>query len=148
MRKRPTTDIRVCFNCNKSKTYIQEGKYERWYKHEGHWVCFKCWYKLVYFPKMGRTNYKKYYPQRLKSQSNRKLLFRDKVIILPIKIKTGQCEWCKKKIGELFINSRGKEATIKNTNIHHVEYHEDDPLKDTVELCVSCHSKESSRLRR
>ena len=30
--------------------------------------------------------------------------------------------------------------------MHHIKYHDDDPLKDTVELCVSCHNKEGFRL--
>jgi len=30
--------------------------------------------------------------------------------------------------------------------MHHIQYHEDDPLKDTVELCGRCHIAESIRL--
>ena len=35
---------------------------------------------------------------------------------------------------------------IKRTHIHHIEYHDEDPFKSTVELCVSCHDKEGRRL--
>ena len=61
--------------------------------------------------------------------------------------RTGVCAWCGKKKGDEYINTRGKTAIIKFTNIHHIAYH-DDPLKDTVELCNSCHTKESMRLRK
>jgi hypothetical protein len=45
--------------------------------------------------------------------------------------RTGQCSICLRKVGE----------GIKQTQIHHINYH-DDPLKDTIEVCVSCHNKQ------
>lgn len=46
-------------------------------------------------------------------------------------VRTGICSLCGKK---------GK------THIHHIEYHDDDPKKDTIEVCPACHFKESVRL--
>jgi hypothetical protein len=45
----------------------------------------------------------------------------------------GQCSICGKS------DSR--------TEIHHIKYHLDNPLKDTVELCISCHKNEHVKLR-
>lgn len=59
------------------------------------------------------------------------LSFKDKTIHLKQNPRKGVCQRC------------GKQGV---TDIHHTQYHEDDPLKDTVELCVSCHTKESWRL--
>ena len=30
----------------------------------------------------------------------------------------------------------------KRTGLHHFQYYDNDPLKDTMELCNSCHRKE------
>ena len=57
----------------------------------------------------------------------------------------GQCEKCGLKIGDEYINYYGKKTTIKTTNIHHINYHENDPLKDTIELCVPCHNKQRKK---
>lgn len=35
-----------------------------------------------------------------------------------------------------------KGIDCKITHMHHLEYHPEDPLKDTIELCSSCHKKE------
>lgn len=52
--------------------------------------------------------------------------------------------WYKAKIVLLKENPRkgicfncGKEP--KRTEIHHMEYHDEDPLKDAIELCDHCH---------
>ena len=31
------------------------------------------------------------------------------------------------------------------TAMHHLQYHKEDPLKDTIELCLSCHGKVHSK---
>jgi hypothetical protein len=30
----------------------------------------------------------------------------------------------------------------EHTHLHHINYHDDDPLKDTIELCRFCHAKQ------
>lgn len=71
--------------------------------------------------------------------------FKDKVIFLPSNPRKGVCSWCGRKKGEFFINNRNKLRYVK-TAIHHIKYHDDNPLKDIVELCSSCHGKEGFRL--
>lgn len=39
-----------------------------------------------------------------------------------------------------------KGIDFQRTNLHHLAYDDNDPLKDTVELCVGCHTKEHYRL--
>ncbi len=80
---------------------------------------------------------KQYYEQR----RYKELLFKNKRLILKDEPKTGVCQMCKKKVGDQFIAWRGKIKTIKFTHIHHTKYNNDDPLKDTMELCPSCHCK-------
>ena len=76
----------------------------------------------------------------------RKILFRRKQFYLEKPPRTGICSLCHRKIGDHYIDAKGKDVTIERTHIHHDEYHDDDVLKDTRELCMSCHMKESWRL--
>jgi len=34
------------------------------------------------------------------------------------------------------------------TDIHHIQYHDYDPLRDTIELCVGCHNKTHPKSRK
>lgn len=56
-----------------------------------------------------------------------KIRFKDKTIRLKENPRTGICYFC------------NKQNCI--THIHHLEYDDKDPLKYTIELCRSCHSK-------
>ena len=68
----------------------------------------------------------KFNPQRLK--------YKGKQIRINVNPRTGVCSWC------------GRQDM--QTQMHHfAEYHDDDPLKDTIELCASCHKKEFWRLK-
>jgi len=50
--------------------------------------------------------------------------------------RTGYCSLCDNNI---------YDGTCKRTSIHHfAQYHDDDPLKDTIELCNSCHAYETN----
>lgn len=69
-------------------------------------------------------------------RKTKRIVFKGKRIWLKVYPRTGVCSNCKRKVGE----------GIKQTAMHHLQYHPEDPLKDTVELCPSCHDKESWRL--
>ena len=61
-----------------------------------------------------------------------RLQFKGKTLLLKENPRKGICSKCGKKT---------------RTHIHHfAEYHENNPLKDTIELCSSCHAYESWRL--
>ena len=112
--------MRVCSNCGSNNTRINEGKYEQWYKYNGNYLCNNCHAKL-----WNRNN-----PDRVKFNSSRRINPRGKGnIVVAVNPRKGICSWC------------GRQGL---TDIHHIEYNED-PLKDTIELCRSCHSKETRK---
>ena len=86
---------------------------------------------------------KLYYRKRL-------LNYKNKVVLLQLDepIRKGQCQQCKKKIGDTYINYKGKEKIIKETHTHHYsEYNDNNMLKNTIELCAHCHGQESAKKR-
>jgi hypothetical protein len=87
-------------------------------------------------------------PKHKKLWGEKRLQFKNKRINLSHNPRQNKCSWCKKGIGDEYIDSRGNPAKIKRMHLHHIEYHEEDPLKDTFTLCPSCHLKESQRLRK
>jgi hypothetical protein len=125
--------MRVCSNCNLNKSYVRKDGYENWYRHKDGYFCQKCYHRLITNP----INNKKHRPRQLVWTPN------DKRLLLKESPRKGICQKCGKKIGDEYVNYRGKPAIIKQTQIHHFEYHEDDPLKDTIELCGHCHGQES-----
>jgi hypothetical protein len=66
-------------------------------------------------------------------KSHNHILFKHKTIYLQSNPRDGICSQC------------GKTGI---THIHHTEYHDDDPLRDTIELCRSCHAYETWKQRR
>lgn len=123
--------MRICNNCKSTKTYIgKEGK-ERWRLNEGKYYCQKCYGRLV-------GNKKYYNPIKQKifnaihNPKRIRLNFKGKTIMLKENPRKGICERC---------------GFIGYTHIHHIQYHDDDPLKDTIELCASCHAFETHRLK-
>ena len=105
--------MRICSNCGSDKTYMRNDRAKprpHWHKHNDKWYCQKCAFKLFLTSKYTK----------------RRLTYRGKKITFPYNIRSGICQWCKKK-GITFL--------------HHIKYHDDNPLKDTIEICKSCHSK-------
>lgn len=68
----------------------------------------------------------------------RRITFKGKRVFLTENPRTGECSHCHRKVGE----------GIQKTQMHHIKYHKDDPLKDTVELCSGCHSKAHAKIRK
>jgi len=121
MRKR--IGFRVCLKCGSNTTYIDSRNYEHWHIfNDGH-ICSKCWHKYIGNPRV--------------------MVFKDTRVRLKDGPRKGKCLKCGKGIGDEYINAHGKVAVIKKTNMHHEQYHNDNVLKDAIEVCVSCHSKES-----
>jgi hypothetical protein len=60
--------------------------------------------------------------------------------------RTGVCNWCRAVKGQ--INAlTGKFCRL--THMAHISYyHDDDPLKDTIELCESCHHRYDAQFRK
>ena len=133
---------RVCYSCGSDKTYIPKTGHPHWYKHDGNLYCQKCNNNLFVNPKWRSIND----PIWNKYRNPRRIKFRGRRISLTIIPRTGQCSYCKKRVGDEFIDQYGKTRIIKHTQMHHIQYHPEDPLKDTVELCPQCHVKESWKL--
>jgi len=108
--------MRVCVNCGSDKTYLQKGKWESWYKHKDGYLCHNC-HALLW----NKNN-----PDRVKINSLNRINPKGKKnVSIGFNPRKGVCSKC---------GFKGK------TDIHHIAYH-NDLLKDTVELCRSCHSK-------
>ena len=120
---------RMCVSCDSTTTYMDQNGWPNWRFHDGYWLCKKCYTRYVANPvyrvKWGHINDLKY--------RGRKIQFRDQIIILSEAPRKGVCELCHRSINK---------GEIKRTNMHHMEYHDDDPLKSTIELCVGCHNKQ------
>jgi len=67
-----------------------------------------------------------------KSDMKNRILFLDQRIFLSENPRKGLCKSCYRSI---------EKKEIKQTQIHHFEYHKDNLLKDTIELCVRCHRR-------
>jgi hypothetical protein len=79
----------------------------------------------------NHPNYKKLQDKKLRPVYNKKRVrFKGKQIFTKLMPRTGYCSKCSNNIFD---------GSCKITVIHHIQYHDDDILKDTVELCVSCH---------
>jgi len=61
------------------------------------------------------------------------ITYKDKQVYVEENPRNGVCNYCR----------RVRDNTYKKQfAIHHVQYHDDNPLKDTIESCPACHSRE------
>jgi hypothetical protein len=116
---------RVCVICSVTET--------KWSWHRGFigWLCHRCYVRTVLNPIWN----KKRTPEISKKYNSRQLTFKGKQVYLKENPRKGVCSICNSKVGE----------GIKNTSMHHIQYHPEDPLKDTIELCTSCHNKQHKK---
>ncbi len=68
-------------------------------------------------------------PVKIQIKNKRRILFKNKQLYIKERILIGVCNLCRAVVG----------LDCKRTSMHHIEYHEEDILKDTIELCNSCH---------
>jgi hypothetical protein len=127
---------RVCYACGTDKTFIDK-RYNReyWIRNndkENNVLCSKCYAKYFTGPKYGPALHKKW--DRI--YSGRVLSYKGSNKLLKENPKTGKCSKC----------GRIKGIDCKRTSIHHEQYHDDELLKDTYELCNSCHMKMTWKL--
>jgi len=89
----------------------------------------KLWWKNN--PEKTKGYHKKWNP--INNPKRIRLRFKDKSVLLKENPRKGICSKCCKK---------------GYTHIHHLEYHNNDVLKDAIELCASCHAYETWKSRR
>jgi hypothetical protein len=115
----------ICLECGTNNTYIDKKGVERWIRDKRRIICKRC-YDRQYNRKNPRK--RKELDKKWNAIKNpKRLVFKGKRVVLSFNPRKGICRICFKQ---------GK------THMHHLEYHEDDPLLYTIELCESCHSKE------
>jgi hypothetical protein len=125
------TEQKKCVNCNTTETYVNRKGYEVWRNDEkGNVLCKRCWQNLIANPKYNPAGHKKFNPRRL--------TFKNKQIFIPYDFRTGVCNLCR----AVFPFDTAK------VDFHHEKYDESDPLKYTIEICASCHVRETWRLRK
>lgn len=107
---------RICSECQTTTSY------DNWrLDGKGGWWCKSCYMKFYY---RERPSYFWYKDKILWDKQQRRL-------------RKGVCVFCGAKKGDIHPNSGKVILTVRA----HIEYHDDDPLKDTIELCQSCHRK-------
>jgi hypothetical protein len=122
--------MRICCNCGSDKTRIRKrdnrpSPIQEWYKYKDGYICNKCYCKLIDNPKWNYIN------------NPKQLRYKGRGIQLKENPRTGYCSLCTNNI---------YDGSCKRTHMHHfAEYHDDDPLRDTIELCVSCHRREHGK---
>lgn len=110
---------RVCSTCGSETTYVLKRlKQVQWRRHPitKKWLCHKCYCKFVSDPK--------------------RIVFQHKKKTLSYDVRCGVCNLCRA------VATQYDAKTLKlitRTHRHHEQYHEDDPLRDTIEICVPCH---------
>jgi len=115
--------MRICYACGSNTTFINKHGNPDWAtnKPTNLFLCHKCLHRYITNPKWNTIHNPKYY----KLYKPRRFRFKDKRIIAKEPVRNGICQNCGKVGGK--------------TDIHHIIYHDDDPLKDIIELCASCH---------
>lgn len=145
-----------CYSCDRKplkQRYVWKGKshtYVVWYLNKGtpYKICKMCYDEIFANKskkKLWDREYRERHPDRIKrfrtewnekrkrSRHTRTLTYKGRTLEFSYDIKCGVCNWCR----------RVSEIDIKRTALHHYQdiYCDNEPLKNTIELCHSCHSK-------
>ena len=118
--------MHTCFACSSTKTYVTKSGYPQWNRIQwiiDLWFCNKCYYRYFKNPELNPETHKKHGPMRI-NMGGKKRIQLDK------NPRVGRCSICDNNIFD---------GSCRRTGIHHLRYHWDEPLKDTIELCNSCH---------
>ena len=133
---------RICYVCGSNKTYVDKTGRHHWANVDGEWFCKLHYQRYFDNPRRNPITSKKWNPIRHARYGPRRNTFKGERIYHDENPRKGICEKCGRSIGDEYINCDGQIAIIKRTHIHHIQYDENDPLANTIELCVSCHMKE------
>ncbi len=117
----PLMANRVCYGCGSTKTLMIRGRYPRWYVNGNDVLCHLCYNKYFEHPKSRK----------------KRIHYKTHQVYVPINPRKGVCTQCNKRVG----------VDCQKTVMHHIQYHDDDPLKDTIELCNACHVLAHQRIR-
>ncbi len=135
---------RFCYACGVDRTRIKSGGYAGsfydWFLNKDengeiiHYLCAKCADRYIrrpkrkdYFDIKNVETHRIFGPKRINLQGKIR-------IQLDHNPRTGYCSLCLNNI---------YDGSCKKTDLHHIEYDLDNPLRYTIELCPSCHGKET-----
>lgn len=132
--------------CFRKEEYTGRWK-EYWHRYKDGYICQKHYASLIGNPNKPKGYWKKYKqdPIKKKEHGRRAVRFFDTKIFMKTNPRKGICIWCGRKNGDEFINAKGKPSKIK-TQLHHIEYYIIFKWFATIEICNSCHYKETLRL--
>jgi ferredoxin len=108
---------RVCYYCGSDKTW-----HNKWLINWGtsYFLCTRCYSRLFLHPKYNGRRFKYKGVDRL-----------------GLNCRSGRCSWCTNNI---------YDGSCKETQWHHLKYDDNKPQAHRIELCASCHRKETIRL--
>lgn len=126
---------RICYACGSNKTALNRKDKNRnalkisteiWHlnKPTPFVLCRACYLRII-----RRAQRDRYNTYRIK--------YKNTSIYLGKPIRRGNCSICNKSVAK---------GEIKKTVLHHIQYDDTDPLAHTIELCPSCHSKQTIEL--
>lgn len=141
-----TVETRTClyFNlCKKTETYNGRKWQLIWNHYKDGFLCRNHYSKIVSNPKQTKEYKKKYnskygyeYRNKYDKIRNTKLVgYKGRQIVLSFNPRKGFCNWCPNNIFN---------GSCKRTHKHHIEYYPIFVWFGTVEICNSCHAKETN----
>lgn len=115
----------VCYSCGSDSSNTNSKGVANWYLNlpTRFVLCYRCYASLIRDANRP-SGYQRHCWER-------QLNFKGKRLLFASRLRTGICSQCN---------------FVGRTDLHHTEYDESNPLAHTVELCRSCHLKESWRL--
>lgn len=124
---------RFCYGCGSDKSWVDKDGHEHWLanKPTDLWICHKCRARYIYGPIASPVSNPLRSKELIRNTNRKRMHFKDKSIRFTYNPRKGICKLC---------------GSTKLTHMHHKKYHDEDPLKDTIELCNSCHTKETWKL--
>ena len=118
--------LKVCNRCGSDKTT------DRWWNHDkennGLPICRRCYNNHIRYRS----------PESIRKEYVRRYTFKSKLIYHNEVPRKGVCSKCGARAG----------IECKRTQLHHTDYDSDNPLAHTIELCASCHGKETWKQRK
>jgi hypothetical protein len=138
------TNRRFCVECKLNQTYIHKDGCEDWYVVDNGFVCSNCYNKnrRQKFKEVLNKRVKfcqKKNPNTVKLAHSKRIRFLGTHIHIPFNPRKGICVQCGSSV------SKGE---IKHTHLHHLKYNPIHPEQNTIELCPSCHAKETWKKRK
>ena len=124
---------RICYACGSDKSNYAKGRngkpYQKWFLNKPTTlvICSLCYANIFIQQKLLQKYYRK-----------RRITFRGKRIYLSHHARTGICSICHKSVDN---------GEIRKTHSHHWVYIIIFPWFGREERCISCHSKESWKLK-